>query len=324
MPSSAKQVFLCHSSGDKAVVRNLWARLRSEGHLPWLDEQALLPGQDWQLEIRKAVRQSQIVLVCLSKTSVNKSGYVQKEIRFALDAADEQPEGTIFLIPVRLEECEVPERLTRWQWVDLFQPDGYERLLGALETAPTSAPASTPPATAAPQAARGVRQEAEGKRERSSLAGRRLTWAWLSLIGVVAVAAGSVLAPRWVDSTSPLTVAFDVWQDLGREEKNVVKRSHEYVAVVIYGSDALDVRDINVDTILLSDGTGSAVPAAMFHLREGFDENNDGKDDLKLDYRIADLKSSENKLFTASTFRLTGRLKDSKGARPSAVSVRWQ
>ena len=71
-----------------------------------------------------------------------------------------------------------------------------------------------------------------------------------SLIGLVAVAAVTVLALHWVDSSSPLTVSFDVWQDLGRDrpELNVVKLSNEYVAVVIYGSYRLDVRDINVDT----------------------------------------------------------------------------
>ena len=36
------------------------------------------------------------------------------------------------MIPLRLEECEAPERLRRWQWVDLFQRPGYERLLRAL------------------------------------------------------------------------------------------------------------------------------------------------------------------------------------------------
>ncbi|HTR58483.1 MAG TPA: hypothetical protein VMM27_09925, partial [Casimicrobiaceae bacterium] len=49
---------------------------------------------------------------------------------------------------------------------------------------------------------------------------------------------------------------------------------------------------------------------------EGYDENNDGIDDLKLDYRIADLKSSANKLLPSSTLQITGRLKDDKGARP--------
>jgi hypothetical protein len=71
--------------------------------------------------------------VCLSRASINRKGYVQREIKYALDVADEQPEGTIFLIPAKLEECEVPDRLRRLQWVELFEPQGYELLLRALQ-----------------------------------------------------------------------------------------------------------------------------------------------------------------------------------------------
>lgn len=127
------KVFLCHASESKPHVRDLYRRLRASGVDPWLDVEALLPGQDWQLEIRRAVRQADTVLVCLSKRSVSKTGYVQKEIRYALDAADYRPEGEIFVIPVRLEACVVPERLNRWQWVDLFEKGGYERLVLALQ-----------------------------------------------------------------------------------------------------------------------------------------------------------------------------------------------
>jgi formylglycine-generating enzyme required for sulfatase activity len=131
MPRQLK-VFLCHASGDKPAVRKLYHRLRGAGFDPWLDEEKLLPGQEWQLEIPKAVRSSDVVVICLSRRAVTKAGYVQKEIRYALDLADEQPEGTIFLIPLRLEECDVPQRLRRWQWEDLFHEEGYERLLSAL------------------------------------------------------------------------------------------------------------------------------------------------------------------------------------------------
>lgn len=72
------------------------------------------------------------MILCLSGASVSKVGYVQKEIIYALDVADEQPEGAIFLIPLKLEECDIPSRLQRWQWVKLFADDGYERLLRAL------------------------------------------------------------------------------------------------------------------------------------------------------------------------------------------------
>ena len=127
------KVFLCHASGDKPAVRELYHRLRGAGYDPWLDEEKLLPGQEWELEIRRAVRYSDVVVICLSRRAVTKAGYVQKEIRYALDVADEQPEGAIFLIPVRLEACEVPQRLRRWHWVNLFEEPGYDRLLRALQ-----------------------------------------------------------------------------------------------------------------------------------------------------------------------------------------------
>jgi hypothetical protein len=99
---------------------------------PWLDEEDLIPGQDWELEISKAVRASHIVIVCLSLSSANKTGYLQKEIRKVLDVADEQPEGQIFLIPLKLEECDVPSRLLKWQWVNYFEERGFEKLMRAL------------------------------------------------------------------------------------------------------------------------------------------------------------------------------------------------
>lgn len=126
------RVFLCHASGDKPSVRDLYRRLLDSGFAPWLDEEDLLPGQDWQQEIARAVRSSDVVIVCLSKKSIRKTGYVQKEIKYALDIADEQPDGTIFLIPVLLEPCDVPERLSRFHWVELFDQKGYERLSHAL------------------------------------------------------------------------------------------------------------------------------------------------------------------------------------------------
>lgn len=127
------KVFLCHGSEDKPIVRKLYHQLLASGVEPWLDEENLLPGQDWRYEITKAVRESNIVIVCLSRRSVSKAGFVQKEIKDALNVADEKPEGSIFLIPARLEECSLPARLSGRQWVDLFQKNGFERLLKALQ-----------------------------------------------------------------------------------------------------------------------------------------------------------------------------------------------
>lgn len=126
------KVFLCHSKGDKSKVRKLYKRLIVDGFDAWLDDEKLMPGQDWDFEIQKAVRNADTVIVFLSKDSVTKEGYIQKEISFALDVASEKPEGTIFLIPARMEDCEVPHRLSKYQWVDLFSRKGYQKLIETL------------------------------------------------------------------------------------------------------------------------------------------------------------------------------------------------
>jgi hypothetical protein len=127
------RVFLCHSSADKPAARNLYHRLKGNGFGPWLDEEDLVGGQDWELEIRAAVRSSDVVVVCLSHASINKEGFVQREIKLALDVEEEKPPGTIFMIPLRFEEVQVPTRLARWHWINFFQPDGFERLRIALD-----------------------------------------------------------------------------------------------------------------------------------------------------------------------------------------------
>jgi TIR domain len=128
------KVFLCHGSEDKAAVRSLYERLWAEGMEPWLDEKDIELGADWDQAIRRAIRNCDIVLVLLSQTSIDKAGYVQKEIRFALDRAEEMPEGRTYIIPVKLEQCDLPQRLSRWQYAKLYDPTGYQRLIETLKS----------------------------------------------------------------------------------------------------------------------------------------------------------------------------------------------
>ena len=115
------RVFLCHASDDKPVVRELYQRLLAEGWIdPWLDEEKLLPGQDWNLEIEKAVEKADAVIVCVSSTSVAKEGYIQRELRRVLRIAEEKLEGAIFVLPVRLDECERPRQLKDKEFTDYF------------------------------------------------------------------------------------------------------------------------------------------------------------------------------------------------------------
>jgi Tfp pilus assembly protein PilF len=126
------QVFLCHSMSDKPTVRSLYNRLEQDGFKPWFDEKDLIPGQPWKETIEDAVRASDAVAVCISRSSVTKEGFLNREIKVALDEADLKQEGTIFIIPVRLEDVEVPRRLREFQWTNLYEKDGYARLVTAL------------------------------------------------------------------------------------------------------------------------------------------------------------------------------------------------
>jgi hypothetical protein len=43
----------------------------------WLDQEKLLPGSDWELEIRKAVRESDVFVCC---RAIKSAGF-EKEVR---------------------------------------------------------------------------------------------------------------------------------------------------------------------------------------------------------------------------------------------------
>lgn len=136
-PKYLLKVFLCHASQDKPSVRELAQRLFAEGWIdPWLDEKKLLPGQDWRLKIEEAVETSDIVIICLSSNSVSKEGFIQKELRYAREIALEKLEETIFLIPLRIDDCAVPRGLRFYQWADYFEEkkdETYNALLESLK-----------------------------------------------------------------------------------------------------------------------------------------------------------------------------------------------
>ncbi len=128
------RVFLLYARGDKDVVHRLYRRIGigKAGAKAWMDVEKIIPGQDWEYEIRKAIHQSDIVIVCLSRGFIKQGGYRHEELRIALEKANSLPDDEIFIIPARLEMCDLPEPLRRWQCVDLFEADGYKKLLDSF------------------------------------------------------------------------------------------------------------------------------------------------------------------------------------------------
>lgn len=127
------QIFLSYARVDAQKVEALYERLSESGFKPWIDRRDILPGEIWKNAIKKAIRSSDFVLICLSTSSVEKRGMIQKEIREALAIWEEKLEDDIYLIPVRLEICDVPESLTRFQYVDWFEDGGLEQIVRAMK-----------------------------------------------------------------------------------------------------------------------------------------------------------------------------------------------
>lgn len=128
-------VFLSYAHEDRPEATRLYSDLTSAGLSVWFDQESLLPGRQWKPAIRTAIRNSRFFVALISSRSSTKRGFVNREFSEAFEVLAEFAESAIFLIPVRLDDCEPPHsRLLDLHTVDLF-PDwdaGVTRLLRAL------------------------------------------------------------------------------------------------------------------------------------------------------------------------------------------------
>jgi hypothetical protein len=127
------QIFLSYAREDEGKVEKLYQQLSDAGFKSWMDKKDILPGEQWESRIREAIRHSDFFLVCVSANSIDKRGWIQREIKQALDIWQEMLDSDIYLIPVRLEDCGVPESLRKFQWVNLFEKDGWAQLVKAIQ-----------------------------------------------------------------------------------------------------------------------------------------------------------------------------------------------
>lgn len=135
---SKPRIFLAHAIEDARWVRTFYDLLDSIGGRPWMAPMDITPGAQWDTAIREAIKTSEFVIACLSQNSVAKRGYVQREFRLALDTCHEIPGASTFLIPLRLDPCDVPRfrvgdtSLQDLQWVDVFASGSFRRIVKSL------------------------------------------------------------------------------------------------------------------------------------------------------------------------------------------------
>ncbi len=124
-------IFISYAKEDREMAKRLYDDLRNDGIKLWFDEEELLPGQDWKLIIPDVIRKSRFFIALLSSKSLTTRGFVQKEMKIALEVLDELPVNDMFIIPVRMDDCTpMDERLLRLKTADLFP--SYEKGLAKI------------------------------------------------------------------------------------------------------------------------------------------------------------------------------------------------
>ena len=130
------RVFISYAREDEPFAAMIYDQLELlPGVIPWMDKKCLLPGDDWKSEISHAIHSSDLVILLLSSSSVDKTGYVQREVREALEAVQSRPPDMTYLMPVRLNFCEPKfHELRRLHWADMFPSwdDGLNTLRRAI------------------------------------------------------------------------------------------------------------------------------------------------------------------------------------------------
>jgi hypothetical protein len=222
------KVFLYHAPADKITARDLYLRLIQEGMDARVVKEKLLPGQDWKEELETAFHEADAVILCVSER-FSREEFRQKEARLALDIVVEQLQDENFVIPARLEECDLPEPLQKWRPVDLFKNVGYDVLLYALhlraekigatiETREDSLPRIAepnvndeqpiPPERPA-EAIPGTLETIDGTGiliEGTGIKPYRPGWGiLLALLGITAILTMSFFGPAWIENSQPPT-----------------------------------------------------------------------------------------------------------------------
>jgi len=125
-------VFLSYAREDERAIFNLKWGLQKAGFDVWFDKSSLEPGQDWKLEIAQAIRTAKVFIACMATRSVGKRGFVQAELKQALDVLREIPEGDVFVVPARLDDCRIPESLRHLHHIDIFADGAVPALVRSL------------------------------------------------------------------------------------------------------------------------------------------------------------------------------------------------
>ncbi len=126
--------FFSYSRADKDFALKLADDLRKDGISIWFDQIDIPKGTLWDVEIEKALKNCDTLIVVISTNSV-KSNNVLDEISYAIEEGKK-------IIPVKISNCDIPFRIRRLQYIEFTKnySNGLQTLISTLKNGPVKPP----------------------------------------------------------------------------------------------------------------------------------------------------------------------------------------
>jgi hypothetical protein len=133
MATSDFDVFLCHNSVDKPAVKDIGARLKNQGILPWLDEWELRPGVPWQRLLEQQIGRIKAAAVFVGREGIGPWQH-QEVDAFLREFVSRGCPVIPIILPEASQEPQLPIFLKGLTWVDFRQqdPDPMEQLIWGI------------------------------------------------------------------------------------------------------------------------------------------------------------------------------------------------
>ncbi len=136
-------VFISYVNENWEAVDKICIKLKSHGIQVWLDKDEIKPGTRWKQAIRGAIRDGAFFIACFSE-EYNKRDktYMNEELTFAIEELRRRPTDRVWFIPVKLNECEIPDRdigggetLKDLQYVELYKDwdNSLQRIVDVIQ-----------------------------------------------------------------------------------------------------------------------------------------------------------------------------------------------
>ncbi len=87
---------------------------------------------NWQQVIESEIEKCDYFLAFLSRRSVSKTGYVNRELRYALEQGERRPFGQRFIVPILLDDCVLPREFREIHSLRMWERGSYEKRVQAL------------------------------------------------------------------------------------------------------------------------------------------------------------------------------------------------